>query len=118
MKVHPLSRANGHLFVAFEIDRAYMGLSKVGELLESLEQVVEVEEWGRNSSDIRLKFKYSGAEFCVWEPFGDNGRYWIGPIDESADYDIEPLTELFETYRPGPIAAALGNILTLNFRSN
>jgi hypothetical protein len=25
-------------------------------------------------------FELGGDQFLVWEPFGDNSRYWVGPI--------------------------------------
>jgi hypothetical protein len=35
---------------------------------------------------------YRGREHIVWEPYGDNSRWWIGPEDESAP--LIPLDEV------------------------
>lgn len=32
------------------------------------------------------------AMYIVWEPYGDNSRWWIGPLDENAPHI--PLNEL------------------------
>lgn len=31
------------------------------------------------SPEVFCKFEVDGVAFEVWEPFGDNSRYWIGP---------------------------------------
>lgn len=33
------------------------------------------------------------------EPFGDNGRYWIGPTELEQLLDIKPIHEAFRQFR-------------------
>jgi hypothetical protein len=33
----------------------------------------------------RIKFLFHGEPFVVNEPFGDNSRYWIGPVEPPGD---------------------------------
>ena len=33
------------------------------------------------------------------EPYGDNSRYWIGPIEPPSQQDISPIHEAFQQYR-------------------
>jgi hypothetical protein len=31
--------------------------------------------------EVFCEFELGGARYEVWEPFGDNSRYWVGPAD-------------------------------------
>jgi hypothetical protein len=37
---------------------------------------------------VHIRFLYRGREYIVWEPFGDNSRWWIGPEQTS----VEPVS--------------------------
>ena len=55
------------------------------------------------SSDVHVRFTYSGREFLVWEPYGDSSRLWIGPEsteERPSDLDIGPLQAAFSEFRP------------------
>jgi GNAT superfamily N-acetyltransferase len=34
--------------------------------------------------DVHIRFTYRGQECIVWEPYGDNSRWWIGPDDTNS----------------------------------
>ncbi len=109
-------------FVAFEIENAYVRPSKVGEILSAVDGVqnVAVGNLAGESRDIRVTFDYEGIEYIVWEPYGDNSRYWIGPkqTDEQlSDIDITPLAEAFRKYQPPFLIKVLADLVTLNFKS-
>src|SRR4051812_10693507 len=44
--------------------------------------------------------KGRACTYVVWEPFGDNSRYWIFPkADRGAARDVRELEEVFESYK-------------------
>ena len=109
-------------FVAFEIENAYVRPSKVGEILSTVDgvQSVVVGNPSGESRDIRVTFDYEGIEYIVWEPYGDNSRYWIGPKqteEQLSDIDITPLAEAFREYQPPFLIKVLADLVTLNFKS-
>lgn len=44
----------------------------------------------------RVSFLLHGEPCVVWEPFGDNSRYWIGP--QSADSSTADLSKLHQAF--------------------
>ena len=53
---------------------------------------VRLRKWWVGSPDVHIRFRYHDREYIVWEPYGDNSRWWIGPVDEDAPHI--PLGEL------------------------
>jgi hypothetical protein len=52
-------------------------------------------------SEVHIAFSYRGATYVVWEPFGDNSRYWICPEDKPAQPgDVRELERIFQVYTP------------------
>lgn len=49
------------------------------------------------------------------EPFGDNSRYWIGPVAEDFTTDITEVMAVFERHQPGLWRRVLGDVVTLRF---
>jgi len=69
---------------------------------------------------VRVSFNYLGTEYIVWEPYGDNSRYWIGPKQTDGqllDIDIAPLANAFRDYDPPFLVKVFGDLITLNFKS-
>jgi hypothetical protein len=69
---------------------------------------------------VHVTFKYLGLDYIVWEPFGDNSRYWIGPAQEdaqSSNTDVAPLANAFRDYQPPILVKMFGDLITLNFKS-
>lgn len=108
-------------FVAFEIENAYIRPKKVGEILSAVGGVTDVTVGKSSESrDIRVAFNYLGIEYIVWEPYGDNSRYWIGPKQTDgilSDIDIAPLVAAFRDYEPPLLVKVLGGLFTLNCKS-
>ena len=68
------------------------------------------------SDDVHIEFKYREQPYIVWEPFGDNSRYWIGPKDSALSItEASVLENAFKRYRPSLHRAILGDVLTLQF---
>ncbi len=109
-------------FVAFEIENAYVRPKKTGEILSAVDGVtgVTVGSSSGESRDVRVTFTYLGIEYIVWEPYGDNSRYWIGPKQtdrELSDIDIAPLANAFRKYQPPFVIKVFADLITLNFKS-
>lgn len=118
MRTYKLYKENGSLF-AFEIENAYIRPKKIGILLGVINGVtkVRVRKSFNLSDDVHVQFKYQDNDFIVWEPYGDNSRYWIGPSNEenSLDVDIEPLEEAFKNYKPQFLFKIFGDLMSLHF---
>lgn len=118
MKTFPLvSEPDGRLR-AFEVENAYIGPSAVAQVLRGTEGVTEVEPRRIFSRDceVHVKFKYRSHPCIVWEPYGDNSRYWIGPESEdSYTEDMAPVEKSFANYRPPLHRTLVGDLLTLRF---
>lgn len=91
MKTYPILRGDGGL-QAFEIGRTWTSLRTVARVLRSVRGVSNVRS--PNVAEKRLLFDFNDSQCEVWEPFGDNSRYWIGPSD-GATCDIAPLHDAF-----------------------
>lgn len=50
-------------------------------------------------NDDRFPFMFRDRPCVVHEPFGDNGRYWIGPIEFAPALDMRPIHDAFQRYR-------------------
>ena len=99
MRTYELHRDDGY-FLAFEIENVYVRPKKIGEILGMVDGVtdVKVRRPLGASRDVHVAFKYMDINYIVWEPFGDNSRYWIGPEQEKeqlSDIDIAPLANAF-----------------------
>jgi len=51
------------------------------------------------SGDDRFAFLYVGRGCVVHEPFGDNNRYWIGPVEKEPPIDMAPVRDAFSRFR-------------------
>jgi hypothetical protein len=78
MRTFPLMRKTGEIF-AFEIYASGLWTGSLERLLQQAPGVTHVRRV--RDGDNRLAFHVRGEPFVVWEPFGDNSRYWIGPQD-------------------------------------
>ena len=118
MKTYPILSKDGSRTFAFEVDNIYIAPAAAAHLLAEVDSVTDVElrKMFSKSSDIHVEFKYLGQPYIVWEPYGDNSRYWVGPREEVSDVrDITELEAAFKRYRPLPHRALLGDVLTLRF---
>lgn len=110
MKTWPLSKEGEKPF-AFEVKGIAAGPRSIGDLLKSVSGVsdVKVRPLFDKSPDVHVEFRFHGREFMVWEPYGDNSRYWIGPrSEEEKPIDITELEQAFQNYRPSWFAKLLG----------
>lgn len=125
MKTYPIIRKDGIREPIFEVENIYIASGTLGRLLAGVEGVTEVRPRKLFSKprDIHVEFKYLRRPYVVWEPFGDNSRFWIGPADMVSSVapvppldspnDISVLEDAFKCYRPPLHRAILGDVLTL-----
>ena len=100
MKTFPVSRDDGTIR-AFEISGTWVSFRALYSLLQSVEGVVDIK---RNRFDeFRITFTFHDEPMAIWEPFGDNSRYLVTPVDDASVFDITPLLKAFQDHQ-GPIA--------------
>jgi hypothetical protein len=118
MKTYTIKDNNGNPF-AFEIDNVYISLRKLSKLLSSMEGIrnLKVRRLFEMHKENHIEFEYNGDFFVVWEPFGDNSTYWIGPKDTEKKSDkIQDIEAIIKSYKlPRPIKF-MGDLISLNFR--
>lgn len=121
MKTYAILNANSDL-IAFELDIAYISRKEIAGLVKTSPRVTDVDVQARFGSpdDIRVRFAWAGERFMVWEPYGDNSRYWIGPEDsEHPSPNVKALKEIFDLYQPSFLKRLLGDLMTLQmFKAN
>jgi hypothetical protein len=116
MKTHMAKECDGHL-IAFEIEAIYYSRNAIAEILKTVKGVSDVQFGGRfgSNNDVRLMFNFQNSSFIVWEPYGDNSRYWIGPMESSQKpVDIRTIELAFINYSPPLHKRIVGDLF--NFR--
>lgn len=94
-------RQDGTL-LAFEVTSAWISFHAMFKILRSVEGVTNVQR--RWFSEDHATFSYFGEQCVVWEPWGDNDRYWIGPKEAgNSKLDITPMHMAFQNYK-NPLA--------------
>lgn len=106
--------SNGFVF-AFEIENSYVSVCTVAKILSVVPGISDVRVRRLFSSwdEIHVWFKFRNSNFVVWEPFGDNSRFWIGPEDKNDRIDIQTIRDAFDQYSPSVLASLFGDIVTL-----
>lgn len=119
MITYPIYLENG-LMVAFEIDSVYITMNQFKNLLLKETTACDIcrkDRITRKKYDCHLFFKYKEKEFGVIEPFGDNSRYWIGPLEgiENSNIDVKELESCLSTFKPPGIQTTMAKLVTLDF---
>jgi hypothetical protein len=84
----------------FEISNSYWW--SLGPMRRILCSVTGVEGFKRQwFNEQRYVFSYLDTACVVWEPWGDNSRYWIGPNVKDSFLNMAPINEAFRQYRFG-----------------
>jgi len=97
MRTYPQHRADGSI-AYFEISNAFPW--SLGFMRRVLQSVTGVSNYKRNwLNDHRFSFTYQDRMCVVWEPWGDNSRYWIGPEAMEPPLDMSPIHEAFRRFR-------------------
>ena len=98
MKIYDLHDKEGKAY-AFEIDNVLLGRRGACRVVRSIPNANILKEpkllsWHRE--EIFCEFELDGLRFQVWEPFGDNSRYWVGPESATETRQINVIRAAFE----------------------
>lgn len=118
MKTYPAKTSPDARLIAFEVENAYIGPAALARLLQQVAGVSEVKRRRLFSGDgdVHVRFKYRAHLCIVWEPYGDNSRYWIGPENpEAFTEDLREVERALDDYSPPTHRAMIGNLLSLRF---
>jgi len=102
MKTWAITDEHGRV-IAFEVSMISVGLNEIQKILQSNSEVGQLNQRRIFSaaSEVHMTFSFRGDIHVVWEPFGDNSRYWIGPKDKlPQSKDIAELEKSFQNYKP------------------
>jgi hypothetical protein len=109
MKTFDIRDPRGRL-VAFEVSNTLLGRRGVCRIVAGIPGVTVLRRpralsWWRE--EVFCEFLLGGVRFEIWEPYGDNSRYWIGPAGaEPAVGSTATIVEAREAFaRTGMIAA-------------
>ena len=69
----------------------------------------------RGTGAYRATFRYLSDNFAVTEPFGDNSRYWVGPVEPSTRRDITAIEARLRVFLPSALRRIFGSLITLDF---
>ena len=111
-------RNEGNEVVAFEIPSSYFissgGVARYVGRCPGV-SITKVRRPFTIGDEIHVQFSFKGESFDVWEPFGDNSRYWIGPSSDARRRRecIDELEAYVRSNWPGPVSAARGRLLAL-----
>ena len=96
MKTYPHIREDGTISY-FEISNAFpWSWGFIRRVLASVQGVTDFKRV--RSSDDRFAFVYLGRSCVVNEPFGDNSRYLIGPVENDQPIDMTPIIDVFRGF--------------------
>ena len=102
MRVYDLVDKEG-LVYAFEIN-SILGRWKPIRVISAIPGVQNV--WTPSlswvSPDVFCKFELDGVAFEIEEPFGDNSRFWIGPVPTRHAPQLEIIRQAFIRAKPLP----------------
>jgi hypothetical protein len=117
VKTYPKVDETSGKALGFEIEVAYASLRSVARVLSGVDGVIDIRRRRPFSTwdEIHIRFRYQGAECVVWEPFGDNSRYWIGQEDSPSPVHLGDLETAFKNYNPPLLRRLIGDILSLRF---
>src|SRR5215510_9273577 len=91
LRIHDIRDAEGRI-LAIEIERGlWLDRRRLCKLIGAIPgakilRTPKAFSWFREEEF--CEFSLAGAQFVVWEPFGDNSRYWIGPKDGSGRTEV------------------------------
>ena len=97
MRVFDLINSEGDIF-AFEIQNFLLGRRAAARIIKQVPGTTVLrapKSFLYFREEVFCEFDLAGCKFKVWEPFGDNSRYHIGPEDNKRHAEIDILRESF-----------------------
>lgn len=119
MKARLLRDAEGRIY-AVEVNMGYASVRTLAQLVGATSGVsdVRVRRPFSGSGNVRVSFRFQGADYVLMEPFGDSSEYWIGPAEEGGGADdITAIARSIEDFKPSQCRQIWGDLVNLDFRS-
>ena len=109
MRIYDIRDSEQRIF-AFEVENFHLSRRLVCRIVGQIPACILIREpkesfWPFSNDDDFCEFELEGVRFIANEPWGDNGRYWIGPKAEESrpakwSPQIECVREAFMQARP------------------
>ena len=102
MRIYDQQDAEGRV-ISFEISNLLISRSGVCAVAETVPGALVIERprpFMRTADDEFCEFEVDGQRFKAWEPFGDNSRYWIGPVPTRWCPQTEAVRAAFAAHTP------------------
>jgi hypothetical protein len=99
MKLYDLKDESGRIF-AFEV--ANFGRHRACRFVGKIPGVVVLRRQRHFqflSDEEFCEFELEGQRFVIWEPWGDNSRYWVGPKPPQWCPEVEQVRNAFAAYK-------------------
>jgi hypothetical protein len=99
MRVFDVCAPGGKLH-GFEVENTWLSRKGVARIVGSIPGVrIRHAKSGWFSRDDFCEFEVNGFRFVAEEPFGDNSRYWIRPLEGHHDAELTIVRERFLAVR-------------------
>lgn len=100
MKTYDIHDKENRLF-SFEVSNVLLGRNGAVKIVKSIPSVRILKapkffSWFRE--DDFCEFELAGHIFYIFEPFGDNSRYWIGSKDNIWHPEIDTIRNAFASH--------------------
>lgn len=104
MRTYDIHDEQGRLH-AFEVSNALLGRRQACAVIHDMAGAVVLRHARRMFSrepdnDEFCEFRVGNEIFVMWEPWGDNSRYWIGTRPPHTCAELEQVRAAFCAYRP------------------
>ena len=101
MKTYDLHDQSGQVF-AFEVSNLLLSRRRACDVVRAIPGATIISEapfrlFG--GKDVFCEFVLDGQDFQIWEPFGDNSRYWVGPIPPRLCKQVAIARKAFSQYK-------------------
>jgi hypothetical protein len=101
MKIYDLKAASGRAF-AFEVANLLMTRRSACNVARSIPGATIIKHAPFRlfkSEDVFCEFVVDGQRFQIWEPYGDNSRYWVGPVPPQWCEQLAVVREAFSRFK-------------------
>jgi hypothetical protein len=117
MKTYPLRNEHGEIY-AFEIpNSAFLSSRGVARYFARCPgvSISRIRRLFAHNDEIHVEFDLSGEAFQVWEPYGDNSRFWVGPTSDPQRRRpcIDQLESFARKTWPGPVSRVRARLISL-----
>src|SRR2546430_1616831 len=101
MKIYDLKNASGQVF-AFEIANLLISRRSACGVVRAIPGATIIKQAPFRlfkGEDVFCEFVLDGQRFKIWEPNGDNSRYWVGPVPPGSCEQVTVVREAFSRFR-------------------